>query len=87
MSPRLSCPPHPPSPGTRTGITACQLDVKLPGGVPLSIVEEALAAAARGRAKILSAMEAALPEVGPDRGLPAGIHNQKAWWAGPPSGV
>ncbi|PSC68371.1 polyribonucleotide nucleotidyltransferase [Micractinium conductrix] len=48
--------------GTRTGITACQLDVKLPGGVPLSIVEEALAAAARGRAKILSAMEAALPE-------------------------
>lgn len=49
--------------GSRRGITACQLDVKLPGGVPLSILEEALAAAARGRAKLLGVMEEALPKV------------------------
>ncbi len=49
--------------GSRRGITACQLDVKLPGGVPLSILEEALAAAARARAKLLTVMEAALPKV------------------------
>ncbi|KAL4458391.1 hypothetical protein ABPG75_013256 [Micractinium tetrahymenae] len=48
--------------GTRRGITACQLDVKLAGGVPLHIVEEAFAAAARGRAKLLGVMEAALPK-------------------------
>ncbi|KAL4429595.1 hypothetical protein ABPG77_008644 [Micractinium sp. CCAP 211/92] len=48
--------------GGRRGITACQLDVKLPGGVPLSILEEALAAAARARAKLLTVMEAALPK-------------------------
>ena len=38
--------------------------MKLPGGVPLAILEEALAAAARGRAKLRGIMERALPEVG-----------------------
>lgn len=63
-----SQPPHqhspPPLAGTRTGITAAQLDVKLPGGVPLEIVEEGVRAAARGRAQLLSIMEQALPKVG-----------------------
>jgi len=54
---------HPPAAGTRQGITACQLDVKLAGGVPLEILERAFEAAARGRAKVLTAMEAALPKV------------------------
>lgn len=49
--------------GTRRGITTAQLDVKLPGGVPLEVLEEAVRAAARGRAKILSAMEQAVPQV------------------------
>lgn len=57
-------PPVPPLAGTRTGITAAQLDVKLPGGVPLAIVEEGVRAAARGRAQLLSIMEQALPKVG-----------------------
>ena len=42
-------------------MTALQLDVKLHGGVPLDVLEEAIHAAARGRAKILAAMEAAIP--------------------------
>lgn len=50
--------------GTRAGITAAQLDVKLPGGVPLEVVEEAVRAAARGRAQLLAIMEQALPKVG-----------------------
>lgn len=47
--------------GTRHGITTAQLDVKLPGGVPLEVVEAAIRAAARGRARLLDAMEAAVP--------------------------
>lgn len=54
-------PCHLPNSGTRRGITAAQLDVKLPGGVPLEILEEAVAAAARGRYRLLDAMESALP--------------------------
>ena len=56
--------------GTRQGVTALQLDVKLPGGVPLEVVEEGIAAAARGRAKLLAAMEAALPKVRGGVGVP-----------------
>ncbi|EFN54220.1 hypothetical protein CHLNCDRAFT_36088 [Chlorella variabilis] len=48
--------------GTSQGITACQLDVKLQGGVPLEILNEAIGLAARGRAKLLGIMEKALPE-------------------------
>ena len=38
--------------------------MKLPGGVPLDIVEEAVHAAARGRAQLLTIMEQAVPKVG-----------------------
>lgn len=49
--------------GTRTGITCAQLDVKLPGGVPLDVVQEAVHAATRGRAQLLTAMERVVPRV------------------------
>eukprot|EP00850_Spirogloea_muscicola_P023230 SM000340S12920 [mRNA] locus=s340:51712:57187:+ [translate_table: standard] len=45
--------------GTRGGITAVQLDLKLPG-VPLAVVAASLAPAATARAAILDAMEAEL---------------------------
>eukprot|EP00850_Spirogloea_muscicola_P016326 SM000131S26756 [mRNA] locus=s131:368504:374026:- [translate_table: standard] len=45
--------------GTRGGITAVQLDLKLPG-VPLAVVTASLAPAATARATILDAMEAEL---------------------------
>jgi len=47
--------------GTAGGITACQLDVQIPGGVPLEVVEEALKRAKVARIRVLSAMEEALP--------------------------
>ena len=62
-TPPTHCVLHPLA-GTRAGITAAQLDVKLPGGVPLDIVEEAVHAAARGRAQLLTIMEQAVPKVG-----------------------
>ena len=40
--------------GTKNGITAIQLDVKLPGGVPVDILNEALDKAKDGRMEILS---------------------------------
>lgn len=46
--------------GTREGITAAQLDIK-PAGVPLTILEAALAPARDARLKMLDAMEAAIP--------------------------
>lgn len=47
--------------GTSTGVTAIQLDVKLPRGVPLDILCEALDSARDGRAQILSEMKKSLP--------------------------
>lgn len=49
--------------GTATGVTACLLDVRLPGGVPLAVVEEALGRAQVARLRVLAAMEKALPQV------------------------
>ena len=46
--------------GSRGGVTAIQLDVKLAGGVPLHVIEEALDQAYEGRSEILDTMEAAL---------------------------
>ena len=42
--------------GSERGVTAIQLDVKLPGGVPLSILTEALQVAREGRLEILQCM-------------------------------
>jgi hypothetical protein len=47
--------------GTVNGITAIQLDVKLPGGVHLDLLEESLLAAREGRLKILETILAAAP--------------------------
>ncbi|MBI3963747.1 MAG: polyribonucleotide nucleotidyltransferase [Candidatus Kerfeldbacteria bacterium] len=46
--------------GTRTGITAIQMDTKL-HGIPMSVVEEAIRGAKTARERILDVMEAALP--------------------------
>lgn len=43
--------------GTRTGITAFQMDVKLASGIALPILKEAVAQATRGRNHILNHME------------------------------
>lgn len=43
--------------GTKKGITAIQLDVKLEGGVPLEILEEAVYRAKEGRERILEVMD------------------------------
>ena len=47
--------------GTRAGVTALQLDVKLAGGVPLAMICEAVDAAASARAQVLDIMEVAAP--------------------------
>jgi polyribonucleotide nucleotidyltransferase len=47
--------------GTNAGVTAIQLDVKLPRGVPLEILCEALDCAREGRAQILNEMNKSLP--------------------------
>ena len=47
--------------GSRLGVTAIQLDVKLPG-VPLHILCEALAPAQHARCQILDCMEAEIAE-------------------------
>ena len=46
--------------GSKRGITAMQLDMKLPDGVELKVLEQALIAARRGREHILQAMEGAI---------------------------
>lgn len=46
--------------GTADGITACQLDVQIPGGLPLEVVEEAMKRAKVARIRALGAMEDAL---------------------------
>ncbi len=54
--------------GTRQGITAIQLDIKL-GGIPVSVSEEALAGAKKARLQILDVMAEAIaaprPELSP----------------------
>ncbi len=45
--------------GSRTGVTALQLDVKV-GGIPITILSEALIAAKNARLKILDAMDQAI---------------------------
>lgn len=47
--------------GTKDGITAIQLDIKL-GGIPMSVSEEALAGAKKARLKILEVMADAIAE-------------------------
>lgn len=51
--------------GTREGITAMQMDVKV-GGVPIQILGEALEAAKQARLRILDVMEAAIASPRPD---------------------
>jgi len=46
--------------GTRKGVTAFQMDVKLATGIPMDIMKEAIEQATRGREHILSLMEKAL---------------------------
>ncbi len=56
--------------GTRDGITAMQMDIKL-GGIELKILEEALLQAKEGRLHILSLMEKAAEEIRPSGALPS----------------
>lgn len=50
--------------GTDNGVTGYQLDLKLPG-IPLSILEEAVAKAKTGRTEVLRAMANAISEIKP----------------------
>jgi len=56
--------------GTRDGITAMQMDIKL-GGLELSILKEALLQAKKGRLHILNLMETAAEEITPSGALPS----------------
>jgi polyribonucleotide nucleotidyltransferase len=56
--------------GTAGGITACQLDVQIPGGVPLEVIEEALKRAKVARIRVLGTMEEALPNYSHSVGHP-----------------
>ena len=47
--------------GTRQGVTALQMDVKLATGIPMNIMKEAIEQATRGRLHILDIMEKAMP--------------------------
>jgi hypothetical protein len=57
--PRLPPVPPPKVAGTQSGITALQLDTKLPG-LPVALLADALQPAAAARRKILATMAAAL---------------------------
>ncbi|MCX5784028.1 MAG: polyribonucleotide nucleotidyltransferase [Elusimicrobia bacterium] len=46
--------------GTRKGVTAFQMDVKLPSGIPLNILKEAVAQASKGRMFILDHMDSVI---------------------------
>jgi polyribonucleotide nucleotidyltransferase len=59
--------------GTRRGITAMQMDIK-PGGLDLSILEEALLQARRARMEILEKMEEAREQIVPSGALPVLEH-------------
>ena len=55
--------------GSRNGITAFQMDVKIAGGVSLEILRQAVAQASRGRAHILGIMNAAMSEPRPEMSI------------------
>ena len=55
--------------GTKNGITALQMDIKL-GGIELKVLEEALAQANEGKNHILGLMEEAALEIVPSQALP-----------------
>jgi polyribonucleotide nucleotidyltransferase len=55
--------------GTKDGITALQMDIKL-GGIELSVLKEALLQAKEGREHILGIMEEAASEIIPSEALP-----------------
>jgi polyribonucleotide nucleotidyltransferase len=55
--------------GSKKGITALQMDIKL-GGIELSVLKEALAQAKEGREHILQIMEEAAQEIVPSDALP-----------------
>ena len=55
--------------GTKNGITALQMDIKL-GGIELKVLDEALAQARDGRLHILSIMEEAALKIEPSEALP-----------------
>ena len=55
--------------GTKKGITALQMDIKL-GGIELSVLKEALLQAKEGRVHILGLMEEAAREIVPSNALP-----------------
>eukprot|EP01022_Parablepharisma_sp_SALTPOND_P016107 TRINITY_DN23273_c0_g1_i1.p1 TRINITY_DN23273_c0_g1~~TRINITY_DN23273_c0_g1_i1.p1 ORF type:complete len:446 (-),score=35.58 TRINITY_DN23273_c0_g1_i1:508-1812(-) len=55
--------------GTKDGITALQMDIKL-GGIELSVLKEALLQAKEGREHILGLMEEASSEIVPSEALP-----------------
>ncbi|KAA0153051.1 hypothetical protein FNF27_07988 [Cafeteria roenbergensis] len=48
--------------GSRLGVTAAQLDIKLDGGVPLPLLEAALWRAAEARCRILDSVDDAMPK-------------------------
>ncbi len=48
--------------GTRDGITACQMDIKVAGGLSYNVLAEAMAQAQTGRHHILDVMEGTLAE-------------------------
>ncbi len=48
--------------GTRKGVTAFQMDVKLASGIPMDIMREAIEQATRSRLHILDLMEKAMPQ-------------------------
>lgn len=48
--------------GSRLGVTAAQLDIKLDGGVPLPLLEAALWRAAEARCRILDSVDQAMPK-------------------------
>ncbi|QOG11383.1 polyribonucleotide nucleotidyltransferase [Arcobacter sp. FWKO B] len=55
--------------GTKNGITALQMDIKL-GGIEISVLDEALQQAKEGRMHILNIMEDASKEIKPSEALP-----------------
>ncbi|MEJ5169119.1 MAG: polyribonucleotide nucleotidyltransferase, partial [Arcobacteraceae bacterium] len=55
--------------GTKNGITALQMDIKL-GGIEIKVLDEALEQAKEGRLHILSIMEEAASKIKPSEALP-----------------
>jgi polyribonucleotide nucleotidyltransferase len=56
--------------GTKDGVTAMQMDIKL-GGIEASVLKEALYQAKEGRLHILSIMEEAVKNISPSTALPS----------------